>query len=166
LLFTGFDTARTESCPVIVQERGGRGDVGQGRGRLHKTLVAGAVEVRPRSTAPGPDPNLPTGQGRRPRGGHGRGLIAGRLLLQVVGDRSQASLESFARDNIEPGSAVHTDGWSAYVGLGQLGFRHEAASIDGDQTKPDEHLPMIHIAFGDLDAWLLGTHHGVSAKDR
>lgn len=23
---------------------------------------------------------------------------------------------------------------------------------------------MIHIVFGNLDAWLLGTHHGVSSK--
>ena len=34
--------------------------------------------------------------------------------------------------------------------------------VRGDQAKTDQHLPMIHIVFGNLDAWLLGTHHGVS----
>ncbi|ORU94616.1 MAG: hypothetical protein A6F70_09425 [Cycloclasticus sp. symbiont of Bathymodiolus heckerae] len=37
-------------------------------------------------------------------------------------------------------------------------------SIQGDQAKTDQHLPMIHIVFGNLDAWLLGTNHGVSSK--
>ncbi len=39
-----------------------------------------------------------------------------------------------------------------------------AVSIQGDQAKTYQHLPMIHIVFGNLDAWLLGTHHGVSSK--
>ena len=35
--------------------------------------------------------------------------------------------------------------------------------VRGNQAKTDQHLPMIHIVFGNLDSWLLGTHHGVSA---
>jgi hypothetical protein len=31
---------------------------GEGRGRHHKTLVGGIVEVRPRKKAPGPDPKI------------------------------------------------------------------------------------------------------------
>ena len=41
---------------------------------------------------------------------------------------------------------------------------HEAVSVRSDYAKMDQHLPMIHIVFGNLDAWLLGTHHGVSPK--
>lgn len=63
---------------------------GEGRGRHHKTFVAGIVEVRPRKKAPGPDPNLPSGQ--RPQ--H-RGVIAGRLRLQAIPNRKQEVLESF-----------------------------------------------------------------------
>jgi len=48
---------------------------GEGSGRHHKTLVGGIVEVRPRKKAPGPDPNLPSGQRPQHRGGHGRGVI-------------------------------------------------------------------------------------------
>ncbi len=43
--------------PVEVDETYiGGATQGEGRGRHHKTLVAGVVEVRPRKKAPGPDP--------------------------------------------------------------------------------------------------------------
>jgi len=45
-----------------------------------------------------------------------------------------------------------------------LGYQHKAVAVQGDQARADQHLPMIHIVFGNLDAWLLGTHHGVSSK--
>ena len=56
-----------------------------------------------------------------------------------------------------------TDGWTGYDNLAKLGYKHTAVSVRGDQAKIDQHLPMIHIVFGNLDAWLLGTHHGVSS---
>jgi hypothetical protein len=46
--------------------------------------------------------------------------------------------------------------------LHNLGYNHTAVPVRGDQAKTAQHLPMIHIVFGNLDAWLLGTHHGVS----
>lgn len=138
---------------------------GEGRGRHHKTLVVGAVEVRPRAMAPGPDPNLPTGQAKtKHKGGHGRSVIAGRLRLQVVPGRSQRELEPFVLAAVTPNSVVRTDGWTGYDNLATLGYRHDPVAIQGDQAKTEAHLPMIHIVFGNLDAWLLGCHHGVSPK--
>lgn len=151
--------------PVEVDETFvGGATQGEGRGRHNKTLVAGAVEVRLRRKAPGADPNLPSGQRPQHRGGHGRGVIAGRLRLQVIPNRRQETLELFVRDYVEPGTEVRTDGWSSYESLGKLGFQHEAVPLRGDHAKADQHLPMIHIVFGNLDTWLLGTHHGVSPK--
>ena len=66
---------------------------GEGRGRHHKTLVGGIVEIRPRKKAPGPDPNLPSGQRPQHRGGHGRSFVAGRLRLGVLPNRTQETLE-------------------------------------------------------------------------
>lgn len=137
---------------------------GEGRGQHHMTLVAGAVEVRPRRRAPGPDPNLPSGQRPKHRGGHGRNVIAGRLRLQVVANRTKVALLRFVKDHVQPGTLIRTDGWGAYDDLDKLGYCHEAVSILGDHAKSDQHLPMIHIVFSNLDAWLLGTHHGVSGK--
>jgi transposase-like protein len=138
---------------------------GEGRGRHHKTLVVGAVEVRPRAKAPGPDPNMTTGQAKTKHcGGHGRGFIAGRLRLQVLPGRSREELEPFVLKAMIPGSSVRTDGWTGYDNLTKLGYRHDPLAIKGDQAKTEAHLPMIHIVFGNLDTWLLGSHHGVSPK--
>lgn len=150
--------------PVEVDETFvGGATQGKGRGVTDKVLVVGAVEVRPRKDARGPDPNAPTGQARH-RGGHGRGFIAGRLRLQRIPNRKQETLESLVSANVLRGSLVRTDGWVGYDRLGTLGYRHEAVAVCGDHAKTDKHLPMIHIVFGNLDTWLLGTHHGVSPK--
>jgi transposase-like protein len=151
--------------PVEVDETYvGGATQGEGSGRHHKTLVGGIVEVRPRKKAPGPDPNLPTGQRPQHRGGHGRGVIAGRLRLQILPNRKQETLEPFVQKNVKPRTEVRTDGWGGYENLGKLGYKHKVVLIKGDHAKTDQHLPMIHIVFGNLDAWLLGTHHGVSPK--
>jgi transposase-like protein len=152
--------------PVELDEKWvGGATQGEGRGRHHKTLVVGAVEVRPRAKAPGPDPNLPTGQAKaQHKGGHGRGVIAGRLRLQVVPGRGRKELEPFVLAAVAPGSVVRTDGWTGYDNLTKLGYQHDPLAIQGDQAKTEAHLPMIHIVFGNLDAWLLGCHHGVSPK--
>lgn len=151
--------------PVEVDEKWvGGATQAEGRGHHHKTLIVGAVEVRPRAKAPGPDPNMPTGKAKSHRGGHGRGVIAGRLRLEVVSGRSQKELEPFVLATVVPDSIVRTDGWTGYDNLTKLGYRHDPLAIQGDQSKTETHLPMIHIVFGNLDAWLLGTHHGVSPK--
>jgi len=153
--------------PVEVDETFvGGATQGEGKGRHHMTLVVGAVEVMPRNGMKweGKDPNLPSGQRPKHRGGHGRTFVAGRLRLQVIPNRKQETLEPVVLANVQAGAEVRTDGWTGYDNLHKLGYRHEAVSVRGDHAKTDQHLPMIHIVFGNLDAWLLGTHHGVSSK--
>lgn len=152
--------------PVEVDEAWiGGATQGEGRGRHHKALVVGAVEVRPRSKAPEPEPNIPTGQAKpKQRGGHGRSIIAGRLRLQVVSGRSQKELEPFVLSAVTPGSVIRTDGWIGYDNVAKLGYDHYPLAIQCDQARTEAHLPMIHIVFGNLQAWLLGCHHGVSPK--
>lgn len=53
-----------------------------------------------------------------------------------------------------------TDGWSGYSNLVALGYSHESVVLDGDTEKAEQALPMIHLVFSNLKAWLLGTHHG------
>ncbi len=125
---------------------------GEGRGVHHKVLVVGAVEVRERTSEKG------RAKIRR------RETYAGRMRLQIIADRSTDSLESFVLDAIESGSTVVTDGWDGYNGLSGLGYDHQAHTIAGDMEVVEEFLPIIHLVFGNLQTWLLGTHHGVSAK--
>ena len=120
---------------------------GEGRGVHHKMYVVGAVEVRQKQDK------------------HGRRAVyAGRLRLRVLNDRGKRSLEMFVTENIETHSHVITDGWHGYDNLEAMGYGHESVVLDGDPEKAEKALPMIHLIFSNLKAWLLGTHHGVSTQ--
>jgi transposase-like protein len=149
------DTIGTEH-PVEVDEClvGGK-TKGEGRGVHHKALVIGAVEVRPRKAK---EPELPGGRPTK------RSIYAGRLRLQVIRDRKAPSCQEFVRDNVTAGARVKTDGWTGYDNLTTMGYSHDGVTLEGDGAKTDEHLPMIHIVFSNLKSWILGTHHGISAK--
>src|SRR3954453_21218531 len=113
--------------------------------------------------------------GRRCRGGPGKTLVAGpvgagqaggrrlgRLRLAVVPDASAASLEGFLGAAVATPTAVATDGWSGYAGLAGAGYGHEPVAPGA----PDAalRLPGIHLVFGLVKRWLLGTHHGAVSK--
>ena len=134
--------------PVEVDETlvGGK-TRGEGRGVHHKTYVVGAVEAREKSDK----------RGRR-------SMYAGRLRLLALDDRAGKSLETFVAENVLSHSRVTTDGWSGYSNLAGLGYRHASVVLDGDMEKAEQALPMIHLVFSNLKAWLLGTHHGVSQQ--
>jgi transposase-like protein len=157
-----------QQFPVEVDETFvGGATQGKGRGVTDKVLVMGAIEVMPRRESDQRgrrNPNILGGKPPTHRGGHGRCVVAGRLRLQVVPDRKQETLVPFVQANVTPGAEVRTDGWIGYEPLTARGYGHKAVAACGDHAKTDKHLPMIHIAFGNLDAWLLGTHHGVSPK--
>jgi transposase-like protein len=134
--------------PVEVDETyiGGK-TRGEGRGTHHKTIVSGAVEVRTKAAK----------GGKRP-------LYAGRLRLRVVKDRGTRALEAFVTGSVEPHSQIVTDGWVGYDGLHTLDYDHQPVVLDGDPEKAEQALPMIHLVFSNLKAWILGTHHGVSPQ--
>ena len=79
-------------------------------------------------------------------------------------DRGKRSLEAFVTQNIDTHSQVITDGWQGYDNLATLGYNHAPVVLGGDPEKAEKALPMIHLIFSNLKAWLLGTHHGVSTQ--
>ena len=98
--------------PVEVDECYVGGETrGEGRGTHHKSIVVGAVEVRPRVE-----------DGKT----HRRRVYAGRLRLRVVPDRSAEALTSFVKDSVVPGSIVRTDAWGGYPTLSKAGYRHDS----------------------------------------
>lgn len=121
---------------------------GQGRGVHDQTLVIGAVEARRRK---------PPGESKAVlrRGG----LYAGRLRLAVVPNRTAEALTGFVAASVSPTTVV-TDGWSGYGGLKLKNFEHIPASERGDAKVSEEYLPLIHLVFANLKAWLTGIHHG------
>jgi len=122
--------------PVEVDETyvgGARTEI-RGRGAEGKTIVTIATEIK----------------GRGP----------GRIRLSIVPDVSSISLHRFIRDNIEPGSEVHTDGWSGYSGLESIGFKHIITNISGSGDPAHVLMPRVHIVASLLDRWWLGIHQG------
>jgi transposase-like protein len=129
---------------------------GEGRGVHHKVIVVGAVEIRHGKQARGREHNMAL-----PKKGK---TYAGRLRLHIVPNRGQRALEEFVLDNIESGARVTTDGWEGYANLEELGYRHKRLVAEIDVDDPEALLPMVHIIFSNLKAWLLGIHHGVSQQ--
>lgn len=108
-----------------------------GRGARGKALIVGGVEVV--------------------------GEHAGRVRLRKIPNASASQLLGFIRDQIEPGSTIVTDQWQGYAQVGNIGYRHKTVTGDS-RVQVTKGLPHIHRVFGNLKAWLIGTHHGVSPK--
>lgn len=121
---------------------------GEGRGVHDQVAVAAAVEVRQR----------PAKKGDKPMRRGGR--YAGRLRLEIVPNRGAKALSSFVQHAVEPGAMVITDAWQGYAGLAELGYEHLPVAECGDATVAEEYLPIVHLVFSNLKAWLQGTHHG------
>ena len=89
-----------------------------------------------------------------------RGTAIGRIRLQRVRDSSAASLLTFVRQAITPGSRVVTDGLQSYRGLAAAGYVHKRKVVQGSGEAPDALLPRVHRVASLLKRWLLGTHQG------
>lgn len=125
----------------------GKGKRGRGSALAeHKSLVVGAVEVlkyHDKSDKP------------KER--------AGRLRLAIIPDATEESLGSFLTQSIESKSRVRTDGWTGYSDAALDDYVHHVRIV-GSVQKAHKRFPHIHRVFGNLKAWLNGTHHGVEPK--
>jgi transposase-like protein len=64
----------------------------------------------------------------------GKGV--GRIRMRRIPDASAESLVPFVEESVEPGSAVHTDGWLGYVPLEMKGYIHEVSFLHGTRDLP------------------------------
>ena len=113
-----------------------------------KDAVAGAT-----ATAPNPSSSARS---------RVRDCGSGRVRLAVVEDLSAASLTAFVAAAVRPGNTVLTDGWQGYAPL-RHAYDHRPSTV-GDLRNASKLLPRVHRTFSNLDTWLKGTHHSVSAK--
>ena len=114
-----------------------------GRAKGKKALVAVAVEIT------------------EPKG-------FGRARMQVIPDGSAATLHGFVTDNVAVGATVITDGWSGYLGIDRLGYRHDRRSQRAAQARGDDIgrlLPGVHRVASLAKRWLLSTHQGAVDVD-
>ena len=89
------------------------------------------------------------------------GKKIGRIRMQVIEFASGSNLLSFIENNVEPGSLVHTDGWSGYSALKAKGYQHQVSIIKKEGV---DCLPRIHLVASLLKRWILGTHQGAIIK--
>jgi transposase-like protein len=140
---------------------GGRGDPGSpGRSLANadKSLVVLAVEKKP---AP-----------KNQNGQHGHalkrqhGFYAGSARIAVLPAASAAELGGFLKANVAAGSHLLTDGFAGYQGRKAALDQHlrHTPVIQDQGAKAAEFFPIVHTLFSTIKAWLIGTHHGVSAK--
>ena len=93
----------------------------------------------------------------------GKGI--GRIRMRRIPDASAQSLMPFVEDAIEPGSLVHTDGWSGYDTLEGKGYRHRITLVKGRKESASDLLPRVHLVASLLKRWLLGTHQGAVSRE-
>lgn len=115
----------------------------RGRGAGGKNIVVGAVEVR-KWTSP------KTGK---------VSTYPGRVRFRHINNAIQPVLVDFARETIEEGATVVTDGFEAYPILRQFGYSHEVESTARGMEQ-DAVLQHYHLAVGNLKTWIKGTFHG------
>lgn len=111
---------------------GGEHEGKRGRGSENKVLIVIAVEVKENKI--------------------------GRIRISRVANASGESLVKFVEESVEKSSTVNTDGWQAYNGLTEAGFKHEVTIAKN--TLKSELLPHVHLIISLLKRWLMGTHQG------
>jgi transposase-like protein len=140
---------------------GGRGDPdspGRSTANPDKSLVVAAVE------------KVPAPKGKNGNHGHAvkrqHGFFAGNVRIAVLPAASATELGAFLKSNIAAKSHLLTDGFKGYQGRKATLADHlkHTPVIQGDAANAGAFFPIIHTVFSNIKAWLVGTHHGVSAK--
>jgi len=94
-----------------------------------------------------------------------RGKASGRVRMTVIPDFKAATMTAFLTGNLVAGTTVYTDGLKSFEGLSQAGFNHvprRQPSRTELRKGAKSVVPLADRATGNLQQWLVGTHHGVS----
>lgn len=89
----------------------------------------------------------------------------GDLMANVVPDVKRRTLEPIIRENVEPGSTIHTDELRSYLRLGAAGYTHESVNHGtGEYVRGDSHVNSVEGFWSRLKSSIRGTHVHVSGK--
>jgi len=73
-------------------------------------------------------------------------------------------LGAFLKANVAANSHLLTDGFAGYHGADLGEYLKHTPVVQDDSANAGQFFPIIHTLFSNIKAWLVGTHHGVSAK--
>jgi transposase-like protein len=147
-----------EADETFIGGRGNPESPGRSTANPDKSLVVAAIE------------KVPAPKNERGEWRHAikrqHGFYAGNVRISVLPAASAAELGAFIKSNVAAKSHLLTDGFKGYQGRdAALGdhLKHTPV-IQGAGPEAAEFFPIIHTVFSNIKAWLVGTHHGVSAK--
>ena len=78
----------------------------------------------------------------------------------VVRRETTIFAKQFAEKALEPGTQIHTDAAGAFRQLPQV----TQQKMKGEPERLESWLPWVYRYVSNAKTWLMGTHHGVSAK--
>lgn len=147
-----------EADETFIGGRGNPASPGRSTENPDKSLVVAVVE------------KVPAPKNKSGKRGHAvnrhHGFYAGNIRIAVLPAATADELGSFIKANVAAKSHLLTDGFKGYQGrraaLGEY-LKHTPV-IQDDGANAAEFFPIIHTIFSNIKAWLVGTHHGVSAK--
>src|SRR5262245_11157311 len=90
----------------------------------------------------------------------------GRIRLRRIPAASASPLIGFVKHTVEAGSVVITDGWEAYAGLKQEGFKHRPRVMRPEGKTGAVLLPRVQRVASLLKRWLLRTHQGTLSVEQ
>lgn len=93
------------------------------------------------------------------------GKKIGRIRMKRILNASAESLHTFIQESVEPGSVIHTDGWTGYAGLEGIGYRHKVIVLAHKKKSSSDLLPRVHRIASLLKRWLMGTHQGAISHE-
>ena len=89
----------------------------------------------------------------------------GDVMAHVVPDVKRRTLEPIIRENVEPGSTVHTDELQSYLRLADAGYTHESVNHSaGEYVRDNCHVNAVEGFWSRLKNSIRGTHVHVSGK--
>ena len=152
------DNHRVGLFQILDRAHGDPTSLGRSTANPDKSLVVAAVE------------KVPAPKNRTGKHGHAvkrqHGFFAGDARIAVLPAATGAELGAFLKANVAANSHLLTDGFAGYRGrdadLGEH-LKHTPV-VQGAGANAGQFFPIIHTLFSNIKAWLVGTHHGVSAK--
>ncbi len=94
-----------------------------------------------------------------------RGDISGRVRMAVIPDFRASTFKAFLAAHVAPGATLHTDGLTSFGAAAIECYRHvpHTQPIRTELRRGVASVvPLADRAIGNLQQWLIGTHHGVS----
>jgi transposase-like protein len=85
-------------------------------------------------------------------------FVKAQVLKSVDGE----AIKAFAKETVQPGAVIQTDGLNIYPALAENGYVHKPRKVDPKNAP--EHLKWLHIIVSNMKAFVAGTYHGLNVK--